>query len=356
VDEKIDVLESPEVELPAVKNPTPVVNENFKKVSAASPAPKLELPNQAPTPVNAVSIEKASPVPVQDPSAIPTLKEIPEEAKVNIAIPTKTGEVVATKDSDGDGIPESSNKEAELIKNEDLSKVQNVKKGKIKFNISFLKKTVPMSFTILVTVIGMIVGGYIGKTLFPTIIFNNRPSTQRVNQNASARVADGKNNTTQAGSYTYKIPEKYVYDKYNKGILIYDTTDTFRIYIRGQEGIYNDIANAKTSVKATMEEKGLFIKNIKEASIKEHPYIIAETIDNLNNRLIAFTKASDKDIFYVEIVTSSNNYDYSVLELADDILSNAKYNEETSAMEKIEINDIATLIINAAEVYKSLTN
>jgi len=348
VDEKIDVLDSTDVELPAVKAPT--------QVSAASPAPKLDLPNQAPTPVNAVSIEQASTGPVQDPNATPVPKEIPEEAKVNIAIPTGTGEVVASNDADGDGIPESSNKEAELIKNEDLSKVNNVKKGKIKFNISILKKSVPMSFTILIGVLSMIVGGYIGKTLFPTVIFNNRPSAQRANQNASARVADGKNNTTQAGNYTYKIPEKYVYDKSSHGVLIYDTSDTFRIYIRGQEGIYNDIANAKTSVKATMEEKGLYIKSIKEVSIKEHPYIIAETIDNLNNRLIAFTKASDKDVFYVEIVTSENSYDYSVLELADDILTNATYNEETSAMEKIEVNDIATLIINAAEVYKSLTN
>ena len=348
MDDKIDVLESSDVELPAVKAPT--------QVSASAPAPKLDLPNQAPTPVNAVSIEKASSVPVQDPNASSAPKEIPEEAKVNIAIPTGTGEVVATKDVDGDGIPESSNKEAELITNEDLSKVHNVKKGKIKFDISFLKKNVPMSFAILIGILAMIVGGYIGKTLFPTVIFNNRASATSKNQNASARVADGKNNTTQAGNYTYKIPEKYVYDKYKQGVLIYDTSDTFRIYIRGQEGIYNDIANAKTSVKATMEEKGLFIKSIKEASIKEHPYIIAETIDNLNNRMIAFTKASDKDVFYVEIVTASNNYDYSVLELADDILTNATYNEETSAMEKIEVNDIATLIINASEVYKSLTN
>ena len=348
MDDKIDVLESTDVELPAVKAPT--------QVSASVPAPKLDLPNQAPTPVNAVSIEQASTGPVQDPNVSNAPKEIPEEAKVNIAIPTGTGEVVATKDADGDGIPESSNKEAELITNEDLSKVHNVKKGKIKFDISFLKKNVPMSFAILIGILSMIVGGYIGKTLFPTVIFNNRASATSVNQNASARVADGKNNTTQAGNYTYKIPEKYVYDKYKQGVLIYDKADTFRIYIRGQEGIYNDIANAKTSVKATMEEKGLFIKNIKEASIKEHPYIIAEAIDNLNNRMIAFTKASDKDVFYVEIVTSSNNYDYSVLELADDILTNATYNEETSAMEKIEVNDIASLIINASEVYKSLTN
>ena len=353
MDEKIDVLES-NVELPAVK-PIPSVTETPVQVSASAPAPKLNLPNQAPTPVNAVSIEKAPTVPVQDPSANAP-KEIPEEAKVSIAIPTNTGEIVATKDTDGDGIPESSNKEAELITNADLSKVNNVKKGKIKFDISILKRSVPMSFTILIGVVAMIVGGYIGKTLFPTVIFNNRASSQSVNQNASARVADGKNNTTQAGSYTYKIPEKYIYDKYNKGVLIYDSSDTFRIYIRGQEGIYNDIANAKTSVKATMEEKGLYIKSIKEASIKEHPYIIAETIDKLNNRMIAFTKASDKDVFYVEIVTSSNSYDYSILELADDILTNAKYNEETSAMENIEVNDIATLIINAAEVYKSLTN
>ena len=346
MDEKIDVLDPNDIELPAVKTPT--------QVSAEAPAPKLNLPNQAPTPVNAVAIEKASAGPVQDPASTSATKKKPEE-KVNIAIPTGTGEIVDSKDDDGDGIPDSSKKEAELIKNEDLSKVHNVKKGKIKFNISILKKSVPMSFTILIGVLAMIVGGYIGKTLFPTVIFNNRAS-QSINQNAAARVADGKNNTTQAGNYTYKIPEKYVYDKSSHGVLIYDTADTFRIYIRGQEGIYNDIANAKTSVKATMEEKGLFIKNIKEASIKEHPYIIAEAIDNLNNRLIAFTKATDKDVFYVEIVTSSNNYDYSVLELADDILTNAKYNEETSAMEKIEVNDIATLIINAAEVYKSLTN
>ena len=154
----------------------------------------------------------------------------------------------------------------------------------------------------------------------------------------------------------FTIPEKYYYDKTEGGLLVYDTNDTFRIYIRGEEGIYDDIANAKSSVKATVINAGLSVTNIKEVTINKRNYVIAETIDGLVNRLIAFTKASDTEIFYVEIVTTENNYDYDVVDLADDIIANAAFQSETSKMESTDIHDIASLVIAASEVYKSLAS
>ena len=59
-------------------------------------------------------------------------------------------------------------------------------------------------------------------------------------------------------------------------------------------------------------------------------------------------------IFYIEIVTQDNTYDYDCLDLARDIKTNAKKNENTSNMEKIKVNDLSGILLSAANIYKSL--
>ena len=299
--------------------------------------------------------------PVQQPNSVtpkeknPVKSELDKAGDVSLSVPS-TNEIkplVEVKDTNNDGIPES--KATELINDKALEQVTNVKKQKFKIKVNFGKKTIPFMLALILIVVAFIAGISMGSTLFSTTIYNNSYNAS-ANSATSARVVDGKNNVTVAGGFKYTIPETYYYDKYDKGVLIYDENNTFRIYIRGQEGIYDDIANAKTSVKETMIAAGLSVSSIKELSVNKHAYIVAETLDNLTNRMIAFTSATDAYIFYIEIVTSDNNYSMDALNLADDIVTNASLNAELTSMESTDINDIASLIIAASENYKSLNN
>ena len=59
-------------------------------------------------------------------------------------------------------------------------------------------------------------------------------------------------------------------------------------------------------------------------------------------------------MFYIEIVNSDNDFDYDVLEIADDIVKNAELNESVSNMENVDVYDISALALRAAEAYKAL--
>ena len=110
----------------------------------------------------------------------------------------------------------------------------------------------PLPFVIIGVVVFLIIGIVIGSTLLGTQTYTaGSYNRSKINANELPRVADGKNNTTKAGAFTFKIPKDYYYDRINGGIAIYDNKDTFRIYIRSEVGIYDDLATAKTSVIKT---------------------------------------------------------------------------------------------------------
>ena len=280
-----------------------------------------------------------------------------EASNVNIEIPTSNGQnnIVETKDLNNDGIPDSTVGESVLVDQTKLDSVKNVTKSKKKIKINFGSKTMPFTLALILILVAAILGLSLGASMFSQTIYKNSNYIE-TNSNASLRVADGNNNITSAGTFKYTIPSAYYYDKLNGGILVYDKDDTFRIYIRDVEGIYDDIANTRKSVEETMKDAGLSVASIKEIEINDRLHVVAEVTDNLTNKIIAYTKADDANIFFIEVVASSNNYDYDVLDVADDIIENATKLDDVSSMEKIEVTDITSLIVKAAEEYKSLSS
>ena len=125
-------------------------------------------------------------------------------------------------------------------------------------------------------------------------------------------------------------------------------------YITEANAAATNSANAKASVKATLENSGLYVGNIKEIILGDNAFLVAETSKDLNNRLYAFTSGEEGNVFFIEIVTSDNKYNYDCLDLANDIKTNAKKNDKVSSMEKIKVLDMSSLIISAANIYKSL--
>ena len=93
--------------------------------------------------------------------------------------------------------------------------------------------------------------------------------------------------------------------------------------------------------------------SFKETKIKDRLYMLIEGLTKTTSRLIAFTDAGNDHIFYMEIVTVDNIYNYDLLEIANDILVNATFNEEVSKIETISVYDVANIAILAAQEYKS---
>ena len=206
---------------------------------------------------------------------------------------------------------------------------------------------------LLVGIVGVLgLGILIGAVLFSKNVCTAAPIKKTTNVSKNV-VADGNNNITKAGAYTYKIPKDYKYDKKDNGILIYDDKSTWRIYLRADAGLYDDVASAKSSVKASLESTGINVNNIKETKIKDRLYMLIEGLTKTTSRLIAFTDAGNDYIFYMEIVTVDNIYNYDLLEIANDILVNATFNEEVSKIETISVYDVANIAILAAQEYKS---
>lgn len=233
-----------------------------------------------------------------------------------------------------------------------------VKFGKKTFKIKMGKsKRVPKVILIGGIIVFFIMGVLVGSTVFKqNVCVGTTSNTKKKTTTKVTYVSNGKNNETKAGSYTYKIPENYVYDKKNGGVIIFSDTGEWRIFIKAEPGLYDDIATARVSIEETLKENNVTVNNLRETKISDNNYVIIEGTTRLQNRLIAFTDAKNDHIFYMEIVTTDNSYNYDILNLANDIATNATYNDSINDIEHIDVYDASTMLITASEAHKSINN
>lgn len=227
------------------------------------------------------------------------------------------------------------------------------KKSKFKLNLAKGSKNVPKNLLLIVGIVFLVVGILLGKALFSRNYCSTTTRNTTVNSKTKF-VNDGKNNVTNVGNYTYKIPEQYTYDKKDGGLLIYNKEDTFRIYIKTTVGLFDDLTGGKNSVRETLRENNVVINNMRELNSKDVEFLVFEGTTRSVNRLIAFADASNDYVFYIEVVTNDNTYNYDTLEIIADILSNATYESVEAKMEGIDIYDVSDVSIKAATEYKSL--
>ena len=97
------------------------------------------------------------------------------------------------------------------------------------------------------------------------------------------------------------------------------------------------------------------VNDIKELVVSNNNYIVLELTDNVTKHLIAFTGLNDY-IMYVDIVTSNNDIDETILNTAEDIIRNAEYISKVDTLESTKKVDVADISIKAAEEYKKATN
>ena len=243
---------------------------------------------------------------------------------------------------------ENNNEDSEKKAEEEIN--LEVKDKKIKFP----KKNVSIFIFLGGIIAFFLIGILIGSTFFTKNTYV--ASGIRKTTTKQALVADGKNNITNAGNYTFKIPSNYYYDKNNGGVLIYDSVASFRIYIKPIKGIYTDIVSAKTSIKESLKEIAVSVNQIKEIKINKSDLLVIETTEGIHNRLVAFMEAKNEYVYFIEIITSDNKYNYDLLNIAEDIAINATYKETELKLENVYVNNITDLVIRATEAYKSLSN
>lgn len=251
-------------------------------------------------------------------------------------------------------IPDRSNTTNEVVEDiEDIDalsgEIKEVPVNKKSFKIPKLSKKALVNVGIYLSI--FVVGILVGKIFLAT----NYCKTQTVNKKVNTKVsyiADGKNNTTNVSGYTYKIPEAYKYDTNDGGLVVYSSDDTFKIFIKPTNVSYQDYSGAKTSLKATLQENGLTVNDIKEIKHNETKYLIAELVSLNTNRMVLFREADEA--FYIEVVFNDNNYNYDVINIIDDILKNANKEVSTSKVEPIKFNDYSSLLEKTAKYNKEM--
>lgn len=279
-----------------------------------------------------------------------------EKENVDIAIPsvqTPVQNVDMPTDGTAPEIVQDDNTVGDVSNN--LEKLPEApKKSKLKLGLSKGSKNVPKNLLIIIGIIFLVIGILLGKALFSKNYCVSNTRTSTINSKTKF-INDGKNNVTNVGGYTYKIPEQYIYDKKDGGLLIYNQEDTFRIFLRTSVGSFADISGGKNSIRETLRENSVIINNMRELNSGEVEFLVFESSTRSVNRLIAFADANNNNVFYIEVVTNDNTYNYDTLEIIADILKNATYENVESKMESIDIYDVADVSIKAASEYKSLT-
>ncbi len=334
---------SPQEETLETFDSTPTENQ----VSASTEAPTLDVQEEV--------LEEIDAAPIAETATQPTYEEqpvkqdaVPATDTVKLDIPAQTNEQPVQVDqnvqSGGVGVIEAPTETA------GTNDIVIPEKGVTKFK--FGKKEFKVNLGgIKIQHIAIYVGIFLIGLFIGYLMFGNRTTAvcRKNNIKITQFVSNGKNNVTLAGSYKYTIPNNYIYDKYNDGVIVYDEEQTFKIFIRNKTFQYNKLVNAKTSIQQSLIDSRIAVNDIKELSVNDRNYLVINATYNMYNRQIAITDGGNGQIFYAEILNSENVFNNDYLKIADDIIKNAEKVKDIPSMEKLKIADLSDLVITIGE-------
>lgn len=267
---------------------------------------------------------------------------IPKEAGVNFTVPEVKE---ATADTQG----------MEINTIETKGETVGVEEAPVKekFSLKILKKkSYPRNLVFILIAVVLIIGVLIGSTVFGKKVYTPG-TTKKTNKETVQHVSDGKNNTTYVNKFIYKIPDTYDYDKTDGGVVIYGGQDEFRIFIKAIDGNYDYIANSKESIKRSLNNIDVSVVNILETTINDKGYVCIEGTIGPRNRLYAFRKGINDKLFYIEIISSDNGYNYAGLDIADDIINNVEFTEKYTSMEGAQYEDVSSMVVTVADAFNN---
>lgn len=268
---------------------------------------------------------------------------IPKEAGVNFALPE-----IKEAQADTQGM------EINTIETKTQTVGEESKPKKFNFSLKILKNTsYPRNFVFILLAVFLIIGVLIGSTVFGKKVYTPGGTTTKKNTEKIQHVGDGNNNTTYVNKYKYKIPDVYDYDKTDGGVIIYGGQDEFRVFIKAIDGNYDNVANAKESIKKSLEHDGVTVASILETSINDNRFVVVEGTIGPRNRLYGFRQGLNDNLFYVEVIAQDNSYYYAGLDIANDIANNAEYTDKYTKMEAAQFEDISPIVVTTADAYKN---
>lgn len=290
--------------------------------------------------------------PTQEQPQEEEVQNVPREAGVNFALPEVKE---AAHDTQGMGIMDiqSSTTTVGDSSTPNTPNGEVVPEQKEKFSLKiFKKKSLPRNLVLILLAVVLIIGVLLGATLFGKQVYTPTSGTKK-NTTKIQHVADGKNNITYAGKFIYKIPDVYDFDKENGGVLIYPSTDDYRLFIKAVQGSYQYIANSKESLRKSLDNIKANVSNIKETVLGDHKYVTIEATVGPRNRLYALREGNNDYVFYIEIVNNENGFDHDALQVAEDIINNVEYNDKYTNMEEIKAEDVSEVLITASEAHNN---
>lgn len=317
-----------------------------------------ELNDDAPAEVVEETIEEQQPeesIYGEDVDKIEEEKEnVPEG--LNIDIPT----VAAPTEPVGNvtGIDEV-NENRNTIGDINVSETENdgiEPRSKLTKAILTLKRTkkIPTKLCIIIVIIFLTIGIITGKLVFSKNVCTV-PVSSSLGKTSNNIKSNGKKSETRIGSFIYKIPDDSLYDRRENGLYIYAKDDSWRVYIQEKAGSYSDIANSQKSIKETVKLQGYDVASVVEKNIEDKLFVIINTTKTTQNRLSAYTDAGNDKLFYVEIITSTNDFSEEVLAKVSNILKDCEEVETSETkMEKIPVSDFSEVVIKSSQEYSQV--
>ena len=268
---------------------------------------------------------------------------MPKEAGVNFALPE-----VKEAAADTQGM------EINTIETKTTTVGEESKPVNTKFSLKILKnKSYPRNFVFILLAVFLIIGLLIGSTVFGKKTYTPGTATKKSNTGTVQHVADGKNNTTYVNKYKYKIPDVYDFDKIDGGVVVYGGNDEFRIFVKAITGKYDNIANAKESIRKSLETEKVTVNKILETAVNDNRYVVVEGTVGPRNRLYGFRQGPNDNLFYVEIIAEDNSFYYAGLDIANDIVNNVEYTDKYTSMEAAQYEDISPIVVTVGDAYNN---
>ena len=268
--------------------------------------------------------------------------------------------------------PEGENPEGEetpIVEEEKQNEISEEKMKEIKHE----RKILIQALLIIISLVG---GAYISRVYFP--IRSVQTISTNVNKEIEQISSNGAENLVKCGDFVYKIPDGYLYDKRENGLIITNGNNDFSIYVRTVKQKYKIFQDNIDKIRLflinnsfTVHDEGKIRKVGEDDEFLE--YILTVNLNtkdengnpNKLTKLVAIKNADEAreaTVFYVEIIlygdyqgTQLQSFDtyYETLEIANDILNQSTYTKKVATIEGISLTDEYDLIASAADAYNS---
>ena len=143
-------------------------------------------------------------------------------------------------------------------------------------------------------------------------------------------LTSGANYKVAYKGFTFNIPDNYVYELTDSGLVIGNELDTWAIYIDVETGSFEQIKAGKSLLQGTFQKEGYTSSVAKELTYGGVDYVVLELSKGGTNAIVAYAKLNSMYCIGALAYKVDNSFDYSLLEELAPIVASATYSNSTS--------------------------